>query len=1816
MADTSTSSSTAPSDAEREEMLDRMLTRLALADDDKLEPLLVRILPYSISSLASPSPSIRKSVLEMLSHVNKRVKNCPEISLPFSELWRIYNEANASLMVRNFCIVYIEMAFERLPIQDKVSMAPNLLVNISKIPPQHQEVILRIVSKAIGDHYSSQVTEKIGPMYSAIGDSDDRQVFVEFCLYTILYQPPSSSVTCPAGLSVVQSNRVTGKLPLKGELLTKRKLGMLNVIEAMQLAPEIVYPLYLAAVSDSQESVVKKGEELLKRKSTGVNLEDTILIKKLFILFNGNVGVESIAADSKVTPVNVAMRVRLMSIFCRSITAANAFPSTLQCIFSCIYGDSTISRLKQLGMEFTVWVFKHAIMDQLKLMAPVILSGIIRSLDASKAEAEAVPKDVKIFAYQAIGLLASRMPHLFREKIDMALRMFTALKSEDQSLHLTIQDTIICLAVAYKSAPVAVLKEIEELVFENSQAAQSDVRFCAIRWATSLFDTSHCPSRYICILGAADSKMDIREMALEGLQLMEDQEQTSEVNADLKYPDLTNMLHYICNQQPKLLNSSEIGERMLLFPSKTYVAMVKFLMKCFKADFESSKINIETVVSHSEIFTLFSILEHAMAFEGSVELHATASKALVEIGAYLPELVATHYAERLSWLKPLLSHIDTDTRESASRLLGIACSALPSPIVSTVLSEISDSIGGSTHTSRFENRHGALCALGYMAAECIKEPPKIPEAHLKVVIDTLVHVVENENSELASVAMEALGHIGLRCTLSSYWQAGILTVLQGKLNKLLSGDDIKSIQRILISLGHISLKETSFEQIQCALDLIFSLCRSKVEEILFASGEALSFIWGGVPVTVDMILKSNYNSLSKVSSYLTAGICASKTPRLSLENDINIESQIRAQEVIIRKLFDVLLYSTRKEERCAGTVWLVSLLMYCGHHPKIQHILPEIQEAFSHLLGEQNDLTQELASQGMSIVYELGDPSMKESLVNALVSTLTGTGKRKRAIKLMDDSEVFQEGAIGDTLSGGKLSTYKELCSLANEMGQPDLIYKFMDLANYQASLNSKRGAAFGFSKIAKQAGDALQPYLRTLIPRLVRYQYDPDKNVQDAMGHIWKSIVADSKKTIDEHFDYIVDDLLAQSGSRLWRSREASCYALADLIQGRKFSEVSRHLKSIWTIAFRAMDDIKETVRNSGDSLCRAVTSLTTRMCDISLTSASDASETMNIVLPLLIAEGIVSKVSSIQKASIAMVMKLAKNAGIAIRPHLPDLVSCMLECLSSLEDQRLNYVEMHAANVGIQTEKLDNLRIAVAKDSPMWETLHLCLKVVDAKSLDLLVPRLAQLIRSGVGLNTRVGVASFITLLVEQVASDIKAFTGSLLKLTYHAVLEEKSSSLKRAFAVACAVILNHANPSQAQKVIEDTATLHYGERNAQLSCAILLKAYSSLAAGVLSGYQVVVVPVVFLSRFEDEKDIGTIFEELWEENSSSERVTLQLYLGEVVALLCNSLASSSWASKRKSAKAIQKLSEILGESLSRHHLNLLRCLLKELPGRLWEGKDVILHAIASLCSSCHETISLEDPTMPSLVLEAMMSACSKKNKIYRDAAFSCLQQVVKEFNDPEFFTSVFPMLYDVCKQAIASKTMNTSSISLVTETGEDKMEETSVSLNEVLDCVASCIHVARLQDILKNSTNLIEVLSISLSPGLNWSVKMSVFTSIKELCSKLDHVSHGIPISSNNSTPFIFELFHSVAPKVVECIHVVKISQVHVAASECLLQMIELYRDTPPHNEDIHFLAELSHLCEIEKSAQAKTLLRQCITILEDIKCRTTSPTNKTS
>lgn len=40
------------------------------------------------------------------------------------------------------------------------------------------------------------------------------------------------------------------------------------------------------------------------------------------------------------------------------------------------------------------------------------------------------------------------------------------------------------------------------------------------------------------------------------------------------------------------------------------------------------------------------------------------------------------------------------------------------------------------------------------------------------------------------------------------------------------------------------------------------------------------------------------------------------------------------------------------------------------------------------------------------------------------------------------ENRIFEEGALGSVPGGGGLSTYRELASLASDMGQPELIYR------------------------------------------------------------------------------------------------------------------------------------------------------------------------------------------------------------------------------------------------------------------------------------------------------------------------------------------------------------------------------------------------------------------------------------------------------------------------------------------------------------------------------------------------------------------------------------------------------------------------------------------------------------------------------------------------------------------------------------------------------------------------------------------------------
>lgn len=62
------------------------------------------------------------------------------------------------------------------------------------------------------------------------------------------------------------------------------------------------------------------------------------------------------------------------------------------------------------------------------------------------------------------------------------------------------------------------------------------------------------------------------------------------------------------------------------------------------------------------------------------------------------------------------------------------------------------------------------------------------------------------------------------------------------------------------------------------------------------------------------------------------------------------------------------------------------------------------------------------------------------------------------------------------------------------------------------------------------------------------------------------------------------------------------------------------------------------------------------------------------------------------------------------------------------------------------------------------------------------------------------------------------------------------------------------------------------------------------------------------------------------------------------------------------------------------------------------MWlQGKDVVLNALSALCTSCHDVICASNPDAPNAIANLVSSACTKKAQKYREAAFSCLEQVL---------------------------------------------------------------------------------------------------------------------------------------------------------------------------------------------------------------------------
>lgn len=469
--------------------------------------------------------------------------------------------------------------------------------------------------------------------------------------------------------------------------------------------------------------------------------------------------------------------------------------------------------------------------------------------------------------------------------------------------------------------------------------------------------------------------------------------------------------------------------------------------------------------------------------------------------------------------------------------------------------------------------------------------------------------------------------------------------------------------------------------------------------------------------------------------------------------------------------------------------------------------LLRIQSAFMSLLGDNNDLVQDAASKGIAIVYESCSEDQQEKMVGNLLDTLLGSGK-KEVNKVNENTKVFQEGEMGkNPVTGGNLSTYKELCSLATDMGQPDLVYKFMHLANYNATWNSRKGAAFGFSSIASLAGAQLEEHLPKIIPKLYRYQFDPTPRIQQSMSAIWSALVPETTKTVDKYLPEILAELQKELTSPQWRVRESCCTGITDILRGRTLDSCTDTLSLLWADIFRVMDDIKESVRVAAFKAAQSLTRVSIKMCDIS-SGAKSGEKSIKAILPPLMNNGLASSVTEVKAISIATLMKITKSAGPLLGPHLHILIPALLEATSEVEGSEISYLSTKLGVDADMQEKLDSARIAAITAHPTMECVTFVLQYVNASNLEQLVPRLVDLIKSSPGLVTKGGTAAVVNNLTHQCPMDLQPYTGKLLSALVSG-LSDRNPAVRMVYAKSIGQLMRTAKDTSKEKLFSKLKT-----------------------------------------------------------------------------------------------------------------------------------------------------------------------------------------------------------------------------------------------------------------------------------------------------------------------------------------------------------------------------------------------------------------------
>ncbi|XP_053152364.1 proteasome adapter and scaffold protein ECM29 isoform X2 [Hemicordylus capensis] len=1663
--------------------LERVFLRLGHAEtDEQLQNIISKFLPPVLLKLSSTQEGVRKKVMELLVHLNKRIKSRPRIQLPVETLLVQYQDPSAVSFVTNFTIIYVKMGYPRLPVEKQCELAPTLLTAMEGKPQPQQDSLMQLLIPTLFHMKYPVEPLKAASPFNLAEKPKTVQLLLDFMLDVLLMpygyvlnesqsrqsvpsgQGSSSSSSSggsgipqpPPGMSLYAAKRVIGESPWTPEQLEQCKLGIVKFIEAEQV-PEVEAVIHLViASSDTRHSVATAADLELKSKQSLIDWNNPAIINKLYKVYLGDIPLKTkegavLKPELKRDPVSTRVKLKIVPHLLRSRQAAEMFPANIQVVYDGLFGANTNAKLRTLSLQFVHHICVICPDSKIKPLGPMLLNGLTKLINEYKED----PKLLSV-AYSAVGKLSSRIPQLFTKDLALVQQFFEALSKEEPDTRLAIQEALSMMVGAYTSLEGAPRTLMEALVASNLIKPQVQVRQVAVKFASTVFPPDHIPSRYLLLLAAGDPREEVHGEAQRALRTFPGKNEKE--SAGKQMPSFPEMVQYIqekASHRMKTPAKYMTGTTVMPFNPATFGEIVLYLRMCLAhsagvvptsqslADMQDHAPAIGRYIRNllsghfitsssssskggesNPVQIYISLLQQLLSGVGGLPV----MYCLLEVVSVFPEKLAARFVDKMDWIKSLMNTNKEEMRELAALFYSVVLSTVSENEFKTSVQHL---IKTAKDNHNLEMQHGSLLALGFTVGRYLsKRKTKMVELHdleepdtiispehdqlIKSTTETIGTFLDSTSPLLAVAACTALGEIGRNAPLPIPNEGMGFTKLhlvESLLARIPSSKETNKMkERAIQTLGYFPVGDGNFPHQKLLLQGLMDSVEAKQIELQFTVGEAIT------------------------SAAIGTSSVAARDAWMVAEEEYTPPADVKVNDVVPWVL-DVILnkhiVSPNPHIRQASCIWLLSLVKKLSTHKEIKSHLKDIQGAFVSILSDSDELSQDVASKGLGLVYELGSEQDQQELVTMLVETLM-TGKRIKH-EVTGETVVFQGSGLGKTPDGQGLSTYQELCSLASDLNQPDLVYKFMNLANHHAMWTSRKGAAFGFNVIATKAGEQLAPFLPQLLPRLYRYQFDPNIGIRQAMTSIWNALVTD-KSAVDKYMKEILDDLINNLTSNMWRIRESSCLALNDLLRGRPLDDIIDKLPEIWETLFRVQDDIKESVRKAAELALKTLSKVCVKMCDPSKGAAGQ--RTIAVLLPCLLDKGMMNTVTEVRTLSINTLVKISKSAGAMLKPHAPKLIPALLESLSVLEPQVLNYLSLRATEQ--EKAAMDSARLSAAKSSPMMETINMCLQYLDVSVLGELVPRLCELTRSGVGIGTKGGCASVIVSLTTQCPQDLTPYSGKLMSALLSG-LTDRNSVVQKSFAFAMGHLVRTSRDSSTDKLLQKLNNW-YMEKEEQVyktACALTVHAIGRYSPDVLKNQARHVFPLAFLGMHEvpeeekGEKEEGNLWTEVWQENVPGTYGGIRLYMQELIAITQKALQSQSWKMKAQGAAAMASIAKQSSSLVPPHLGMVLTALLQGLSGRTWTGKEELLKAVASVACSCSTELHKSVPDQPSVndILQAMLKECHKENLRYKIVALRCTADVLKTMQENRFqelTDIIFPIIKKNCPENMGANSL----------------------------------------------------------------------------------------------------------------------------------------------------------------------------------------------